>query len=90
MQKAHLLHSVRIVCISLKNRNGRGEGDMIDEWLEPPEQEMPECPVCGDECEKLYKAGNEIVGCEHCINVIDAYEHMAEEKEARRYAYEEE
>lgn len=35
------------------------------------------CPVCGEELgaeEKVYKAGGEIIGCCHCIDVEDAGE----------------
>ena len=35
----------------------------------------PCCPVCGDECEKLYKdCSGEIFGCENCVEEVDAWE----------------
>jgi ribosomal protein L37AE/L43A len=58
---------------------------MVDEWLDPPEHENPKCPVCGEECETLYRDDLEIVGCEHCIKEIDAYEYMESEKEIAKY-----
>ena len=61
---------------------------MVDEWLEPTEGEMPKCPVCGEECETLYRDSNDIVGCEHCIKTVDAYEYMEEEKEKASYGEE--
>lgn len=35
----------------------------------------PRCPVCGSECEKIYrdKAGV-LVGCDECMSVHDAWE----------------
>ena len=35
----------------------------------------PRCPVCGGECEKIFrsKAGF-VVGCEECVSVTDAWE----------------
>jgi len=38
--------------------------------------EIPPCPVCGDQCTDLYKSKEtgEIVGCDMCIQIIDAWE----------------
>ena len=43
------------------------------------------CPVCGEECETIYKDsyGN-VFGCEKCIRAIDAYDWAEDEKEASR------
>lgn len=41
-----------------------------DYMLDPPDVIYPRCPVCGEECEtiyKLYKTG-EIIGCENDIS----------------------
>lgn len=39
------------------------------------EPDYPHCPVCGAECEFIYRAeDSEIVGCDHCILAIDAWE----------------
>ena len=48
--------------------------DIPEAALEPREQEeMPKCPFCGWECNTLYRArGGEIVGCENCIDALDA------------------
>ena len=40
-----------------------------------PEQELPMCPHCGSECEWIYRdRNNVVVGCENCIDTVDAYE----------------
>jgi len=40
------------------------------------EPEPPICPVCGRECETVYRAGRygEIVGCDNCIIECDAWD----------------
>lgn len=36
---------------------------------------MTRCPICGSaECSYLYRNGNEIVGCEHCVVMVELYE----------------
>lgn len=48
--------------------------------VEPPEPDMYECPVCGEDIPYgtlLYYRDNECVGCEHCLEtkfVEDVYE----------------
>ena len=45
--------------------------------LEPPEEMHPRCPVCGEECDTYYKNKHgEILGCESCIDMKDAWEEM--------------
>ncbi len=39
---------------------------------------VPTCPICGAECEKIYKWAGEIVGCEECIEEVDAWEVLDE------------
>ena len=44
-----------------------------------PDGKEPEeyrCPVCGKECESIfrYKATGEIVGCDKCVDVVDPWE----------------
>ena len=40
----------------------------------PPEL-VPRCPVCGQECETVYKTKDyEIVGCDLCLRPVDAWE----------------
>ena len=43
--------------------------------LEPPDPEpMPICPICGAETDTFSVTHlNEIVGCDECVNVTDAY-----------------
>lgn len=44
---------------------------------EPPDYEVPHCPVCGQECEVLYRNRyGEIIGCDDCIDALDAWEVM--------------
>lgn len=39
------------------------------------EPEMPRCPICKKQCFDFYKntKGQEIVGCENCIKILDSY-----------------
>ena len=45
-------------------------------------REMPECPVCGAECNEFYMSENhEIVGCDRCIvGTVDAWEYTQEQR----------
>lgn len=39
------------------------------------EPTYPRCPICGEECETIYKSKDyEIVGCDCCIRTTDAWE----------------
>ena len=40
--------------------------------LSTEEETTPVCPVCGKECESFYKLNYEIVGCDMCIEKVDA------------------
>ena len=44
--------------------------------LDPPDVIYPRCPVCGDECEKVYRLEKtaEIIGCDNCVLEYDAYD----------------
>lgn len=36
---------------------------------------MDRCPICGStECAYYFRNGNDIVGCEHCVVMMDAWE----------------
>lgn len=51
--------------------------DMPDYKLDPPDEgPVPHCPVCGSECEHVYRKDmtDEILGCENCITEQDAWE----------------
>ena len=39
-----------------------------------PEREPVHCPVCGEECERIYfyKDSSDALGCEICIDWMDA------------------
>ena len=55
---------------------------MTDYRLEPPvpDDYIPVCPVCGEECDTVYvDMHDDIVGCDRCINMEDAYEYLYEE-----------
>lgn len=61
---------------------------------EGPDIPDPECPICGHgRPESIYLVDGEVVGCEHCIQVMDAsdwaYEQWEKEMEASREAIEE-
>lgn len=44
-------------------------------YPDAPEYDVPHCPVCGQECEILYRNRyGEIIGCDDCIESIDAWE----------------
>lgn len=45
-----------------------------DYMLDPPDVIYPRCPVCSEECEKVYRSEQtaEIIGCENCISENDA------------------
>lgn len=37
----------------------------------------PECPVCKQECRVVYVTlDGDVVGCDRCIRVKDAYDHL--------------
>lgn len=42
------------------------------------------CPICGEECETFYKRLNDVLGCEKCIDEVDAYEHVQDMDEEAR------
>ena len=41
-----------------------------------PTEEYVRCPICGYECETFYKQDGEILGCDICVDKVDAYEEM--------------
>ena len=50
--------------------------------LNPEDDFIPHCPVCGEECETLYQDCNrEIVGCDNCVEHFDAYDYLVEQME---------
>ena len=51
---------------------------------EPPKVKefIPACPICGKECDTVYlDADDEVVGCDQCIRMVDAYDYLYEEEE---------
>ena len=50
---------------------------------EPPVKKefIPVCPVCGEECDTVYvDMYDDIVGCDQCMNMEDAYEYLYDEE----------
>ena len=57
----------------------------VHDYPSPPDEEMPICPVCGQECETYYKNLNgEVIGCDECVQAVDAREHQQEQCEVHR------
>lgn len=48
------------------------ENGMLD--YREPEYRPYICPVCGEECETIYRKDSEILGCDNCVEAIDARE----------------
>lgn len=38
-----------------------------DNPFPPDDPDYPCCPICGKECETIYKIDNEVVGCDNCV-----------------------
>ena len=56
---------------------------MTDYHFEPPvpDEYIPYCPVCGEECDTVYvDLYDDIVGCDQCMNMEDAYEYLYDEE----------
>ena len=47
----------------------------------------PVCPECGSECESIYMFEGSPIGCDCCIDVVDAYEWQYDQAEAAYDAY---
>lgn len=45
----------------------------IERWGYPEPRQDPICPCCNDECGQFFLISREIIGCEHCIDTVDAY-----------------
>lgn len=41
-----------------------------------PVREAPICPICGSECDTIYKDARDgiVVGCEVCVKAYDAWD----------------
>lgn len=47
---------------------------------DPEPERYPECPLCDEECQTIYRScDGDILGCEHCVSSVDAWEWQAEE-----------
>ena len=48
---------------------------MTEETGYPTQARWPRCPVCGEECETLYKDQyGEVFGCDQCVETVNAWE----------------
>lgn len=45
--------------------------------LEPPDYEVPTCPCCGQECKTYVKQFGDILGCDVCFDLVDAWSEEA-------------
>ena len=58
----------------------------VNDYPTPPEQPMPRCPVCGEECESIFLDQlNNIVGCDCCLLELNAYEWLQERIDEGKY-----
>ena len=46
--------------------------DRIERYGYPHEERFHVCPRCGDECRRFFVQDGEVLGCENCIDEIDA------------------
>lgn len=46
--------------------------------LNPTDDIEITCPICGYVCETFYKRDGDILGCDICVDKVDAYEEMQE------------
>lgn len=46
-------------------------------------EEMPICPICGDDTNDFYVSDGKVVGCPHCIKETDAWEYNRIEQEGK-------
>ena len=46
-------------------------------------RKRPICPICWQECEKIYRFrdSGDVVGCDECIDEIDAWDYLDAENE---------
>lgn len=49
---------------------------IVEQSIDPPEYEVPHCPLCGEEANKIFrdKMSGDIYGCENCVEEIDSWE----------------
>ncbi len=47
----------------------------------PKKVTWPRCPICGDECETVYKVAGYVVGCDNCTETQSAWEWEEENAE---------
>lgn len=53
----------------------------MNDYPSPPEKIEPICPVCGFDCYQIFTRMGQVIGCENCVSVEDAYEWMEEQSE---------
>lgn len=47
----------------------------------------PICPVCGADAEKFFKQDGEIIGCNECIDDVDAVEYLMDQAEEEAWMH---
>ena len=45
-----------------------------------PSPEKVYCPCCGRECLTIYAIGGDVIGCEQCVDVLDANEWLEQKR----------
>ena len=56
--------------------------------FEPDDPVELVCPVCGADCRQYYRnLDGEILGCEECVETVDAEDYIAEIREAHEIEY---
>ena len=59
---------------------------MVNDYPDPPGFCNPVCPVCGEECERIFMDLNHNpIGCDNCVIEQDAMEWEEERTESLRY-----
>ena len=51
----------------------------VNDYPEPKFEKAPQCPVCGEECEKYYMHREVVIGCDQCITWVYADEEYLDE-----------
>jgi len=54
----------------------------VHDYPSPPENKVPHCPICGEECDTLFRdKDGEVFGCDNCVEQLDAWDLMFMEDE---------
>ena len=50
---------------------------------------VPICPVCGEECSWVFVSDGDVVGCDNCVEQVEAWDWLNDEEENERCLREE-